>query len=179
MKIIIRENQLDLLNNGIITYHGGEYELTNENIKDEGLFTTPDKESAMWYVERADGWLTKMIVDIKNPLTIKNGNDFKKLWIPILDDTNIDYEFNDAGKHGWVFKSYDIIKHDGSGEYNIFDLIYIDEFVDSAKKHGYDGIVGWDVMFNYDIPIYIPFYRKNINIIDSVKLGDEKNIDSL
>jgi hypothetical protein len=28
MKIIIRENQLDLLNNGIITYHGGKYNLS-------------------------------------------------------------------------------------------------------------------------------------------------------
>ena len=37
MKIIIRENQLDLLNNGIITYHGGKYKLTNKNIKGELL----------------------------------------------------------------------------------------------------------------------------------------------
>lgn len=163
--------------NGVEVYHGGGNMLTDDNLLDKPIFTTTDLDAAEWYSDRAsdgvesdgvelDCWITKMIVSISNPLTCDNKMDFKNKWIPILDEAGVDYTFGEDD-HGWWFESNDIIKNGGYIECNIYDLVFIDEFLEIAKKHGYDGITGYDELSNYDIEIFIPFYKKDIKVISS------------
>jgi hypothetical protein len=148
------------INDGIIVYHGGD-ELTDDNIKNGGIFTTPNKKDAMWFVNNRieeGAWLTKMIVKIETPLIEK---DFNKKWLPMLDEAGIKYTMNNG-----EFYCPDIIENGGYMEWNTAELFYIKEFVDVALKHGYDGIIGWDVLDNYSIKVYIPFLKKNIKILE-------------
>lgn len=152
----------ELNNKGVVVYHGGN-KLTNDNIKDGGVFTTTDKDGAMWYIHNnsGDNWLTKMIVNIQNPLTCKNKKDFKEKWIPILDESKIDYTFDeDNGIFEFISDGFHI-------QENMNDLVYIKEFVNVAIKHGYDGIINWDSLPNGQIMIYIPFFKRSIIVIDS------------
>ena len=145
---------------GIIVYHGGD-ELTDDNIRDGGIFTT-NKQGAMWFVNNRieeGSWLTKMMIKIENPLTEK---DFEKKWLPMLDEAGIEYTFEDG-----EFNCQAIVDNGGYMEWNTVELFYIKSFVDVALKHGYDGIVGWDELDNYNIKVYIPFLKKNIRIIES------------
>ncbi len=157
--------------NDLIVYHGGENILTDDNLIDKPLFTTNELESVNWYLRRSGdiSWLTTMSITINNPLTCNNKEEFKNKWIPIIDESGINYSFKDYGQ-GWSFESYDIIKNGGYIENNINDLIYIDKFVEIAKKNGYDGIIGYDTMENYTIKIFIPFYKRNIKIISSERI---------
>ena len=156
----------ETINDGVIVYHGGN-KLTNDNIKDGGIFTTTDKKSAMWYIygNTEEGrWLNKMIVKIENPLTIKNKEDFKNNWIPILDEAKVDYTFEeDDNGFGW---SFEYIDNDYQKE-NKLDLVYIKKFIDVAIEHSYDGIIYWDQLTNGQIMVYIPFLKENIKILDS------------
>jgi len=151
------------INDGVVVYHGGD-ELTDNSIKDGGIFTTNNKKAAMWFVNNRieyGAWLTKMMIKIENPLTEKN-KGFENKWIPILDEAGIDYTFENG-----EFYCLDIIKNGGYMEWNYLELFYIKEFVDVAIKHGYDGIIGWDVLDNYNIKVFIPFLKKNIKIIEN------------
>jgi hypothetical protein len=166
-------------NNDIIVYHGGD-KLTNSDIKNNGLFTTPDKNGAMWFVQRKKeigeiGWLTKLKVIINNPLTDKNKEDFKKNWIPILNDANIEYEFEEeVNGVSWSFQCDEILTTGKGSENNIWDLLYIDRFLKTAIKFGFDGMIGYDVLEMSEILIYVPFLKKNINIISSEKILDHE-----
>ena len=159
----IKENT----SNEITVYHGGSGKITNDNLKGI-IFTTSSKKDAMWYVVERGNWLTTLNIIIKKPLTCGSKNDFINKWIPILEDANINYEFKDLTDDSWDFYSSDIDKHSPYDGYsNYYDLVYIPHFVESAKKFGYDGIQGWDIIANYEIPIYISFYKENINVISS------------
>ena len=149
----------------VIVYHGGELPLSNNTLKESPIFFTTNLESAKWYADRAseggEGYLITAKVSIRKPLTCDNLIEFKQKWIPILDDSNIDYtlEEDDDGR-GWSFESSDIIGNGGYEETNIFDLSFIPNFVKTAKYYGYDGIVGDDTFERYDIKVYIPFNSK-------------------
>lgn len=124
----------------------------------------------MWYVERCkesnqNSYLTTLKVIINNPIPISNKSDFKNYWIPILDEAEIKYKFNEYKGGSWAFESYDILKHGGYIENNINDLIYVPSFLEVAKKYGYDGIINTDELTNESIEILIPFYKENIKII--------------
>jgi hypothetical protein len=153
-------------NNDVIVYHGGSAKLTNDNINDV-VFTTPNKEDALWYSYNRGGWLTKMIITIKNPLECNNKSDFKNKWIPILNDADINYDFKELPNDSWEFYSIDIQKYSPYEGENFYDLVYIPKFVESAKKFRYDGIKGYDVLSNEAIPIYITFSKESINVISS------------
>jgi len=159
--------------NNLVVYHGGYTKLNNDGIMDYPMFTTNDIEVAKWYAYRSldsgdSPWLTKMVITIQNPLTCDSKMDFKNKFIPILDEAGIDYEFkeNEYGV-GWYFESYDILDNGGYIENNVFDLVYIDKFVEVAKKHGYDGMIGDDPLTNDVIDVFIPFYKRNIKVISS------------
>ena len=156
--------------NGVITYHGGENELSIDNFKEVGIFTTTDKEAAIWYSYRAEGFLTTLEINLKKPLPNYGKEDFKDKWKPILDEVGIDYTFEeDEDGKGWFIE---LPEYDD----NLFDLIYNEEFLNAVKKHGYDGMTGWDTMFRGSIEVYIPFYKKCVKIISNQNYKENKYV---
>jgi len=155
----------------IKTYHGGNKKLNK--IK-PGIFTTTSIKGSLWYIHRVlninkIAYLTKFKIRYNNPLTINNINDFVTKWEPILKNTNIKYNFNKYSDNSWSFESNDILKNGGYVENNVFDLIYIKEFIEETIKQGYDIIIGYDTLENYDIPVYIPLNINNIKILKNIK----------
>jgi hypothetical protein len=153
----------------ITTYHGG-YKSLNINDLKPGIYTTSDINGAMWYINRnleknEKAWLTTLSIKYSNPLSLYNKSDFKKYWIPILNNTNIKYTFKEYDDDSYSFESSDIIKNGGYIENNPFDLIYIDEFLMNVINYNYDIIIGYDILINYDIPIYIPLNINNVKIL--------------
>ena len=158
--------------NEAVVYHGGPEKLTNDNVKGV-IFTTTDKEGALWYVDRASdeegGWLMTMKVKLKNPLTITCKEDFLEKWAPLLKDANIKYEYKDLDG-SWSFDCDEITDNGGYDTTNLLDLIYIKAFIEAAKKHKYDGIRTWDVLENGEIEVFIPFYKESITVLKSEKI---------
>lgn len=160
--------------NEIITYHGGGEEITNESLNPV-IFTTTNENAAAWYAagrftQDSDyrGWLTKFIINFKTPLKLNGSSDMKNKWLPILDDAKIKYNFNDNGR-GWYLK---IIDEDIDIDSDfLYDIVYLDKFVETAKKHGYDGIIGYDAMFQSSIKIYIPLIKNVITLIESEEMS--------
>jgi hypothetical protein len=150
-----------------VAYHGGPDRLTNDTLSDAPIFFTPDIEGAQWYASNyPGGYVTKANINIGIALTCKNVEEFKYLWIPILDDAKVEYEFEES-VDGWSFECEFIDNYASC----MYDLVHMPEFVTSALKFGYDGISEFDVLGNYEIPIYIPFRRQSVNI-ESVKYVD-------
>ena len=180
------------IDNGILVYHGGG-KLSNKNIRGV-IFTTTEKWATLHYITGGvgrDGYLTTMNVKITNPLTLENSKIFEEKWLPLLKEAGIKYEFYIKGETDMYmknnintiilndqrYKNYkkgdwyvDYEKYDGT-----FDIIYNKNFIKVAKKHGYDGIIGYDTFFQGDIEIYIPFYKENIDVISSEKLSKIKD----
>jgi hypothetical protein len=144
-------------------YHGGGY-LDNHNIK-ACIFTTTDKQIAKEYIHLNSNdkfnFLTTLLVTINNPLS---SQDFEKKWLPILDEINFKYDFekHSDGSHSFEAKGIDYG--------NIFDLIYLPQFVETCLKYGYDGLIGDDIYFQSSIPVFIPLLKENILVISSEKL---------
>lgn len=160
-------------NDGVIVYHGGGEELTDENLKDGPIFTTSNRQEAIDYAIERGNWLTKLRVKIVKPLTLNNKIDFKQKWMPLLDEANIDYNFKEYGKDGWDFNCEEIEANGGYTSDHIFDLVYIPSFVEVAKREGYDGIIGEDPVANYTITVYIPFSKSNVDVLKSEHISDD------
>lgn len=159
-------NDKNRVNNSVsvIAYHGGDY-INNETLNDSPIFFTTDLEGAEYYASECgdSGCIMKANIKIENPLS---DSDFDEIWIKILDDAKIEYEYN---TEPWNFDCDAINGYSNC----IFDLVYTPEFVISAIKFGYDGIIGNDVLGNSEIPVYIPFRKQSVDIIGTVDRLDE------
>jgi hypothetical protein len=168
MKYLKRFNEH--ITNDVKTYHGGGY-LDNNTIKGV-IFTTTNKSAVEeFYVDRG-GYLTEMMVKINHPLTIEDGYQFQKIWLPLFDEAGVKYEFDvkDEVVLGEIYKgvwSLDYLNVKGRGG-DVLDVIYYEKFIEAAKKHGYDGIIAEDTFFQTTCEVYIPFYKENINVISSI-----------
>jgi hypothetical protein len=169
--IIIKTYEQFTNKNTIKVYHGGDSKITNENIK-LPIFTTSDKNGAEWYTNRGipskSDWMTTMEVSLNNPLNLSEPGHFEKKWIPIIKDAKIDYDMVDDG-YGEIFHCDEISEYSDYDGSNPLDLVYIPRFVEEAKKRGYDVIFAFDVLFQDEIPVYIPFYKNNINVLSSTQ----------
>lgn len=168
----------ELSSNIMISYHGGK-ELSNNNIKDGGLFTTINRDDAIYYVDRMDrgsGWLTKMEIIINKPLICFTKEDFKNYWVPILEESNIEYYLDEEEDMPelWTLQCDEILKTGQGSENNPVDLIYIKKFYKNVVKLGYDGIIGNDLLDDSDIIVHIPFFKKNINVLSSIKMSEQE-----
>lgn len=170
----------------LVVYHGGT-ELSNDDIKDGGIFTTTSKSGAGWYAnEFGDKWVTTMKITINKPLFIDLDPDdleTESVWSKLIEESGIETEIDGSTPFGLVFLiknpdnkdemywSYDTGGLNGyRWTENALDLIFDKNFVKTCLKYGYDGIISSDELHNSSLEVYIPFLKKNINIISSERI---------
>lgn len=164
----------------LIVYHGGS-KLTNDSIRSP-IFTTPIPQLANWYASMREEygenpWISTLKIKINNPLISKKKNF--DMWIPILDELGIEYEYNPDGIEGQYFTCKYIVQYtEGFMDDNINDCIYIPRFVEIAIKHGYDGIYGYDLMGSGLVEVYIPFIKNNIKVLKTERFDWNKHDSS-
>jgi len=169
MKIIITEEQLEMIMGGKTLYHGG-HNLEGKDIS-LPMFLTPIKRIAEWYGYQRGGWLNEFYLDIDKPL------DSMDDWKLVLEDIGIDWdEFN--GDMVWQLNKKDSNRENWSRKWvelggDILDIIYYKPFRESMKKFGYDVII-WEDAGNQDTTglVYLPLHKDKIHFVNSTPLSD-------
>ena len=130
-------------------YHGG---MPWDGEPKLPIFFTDDKIEAEGYAWERGVPPTLQTADLtpfENPATV---DDVIEASRGLVDSYKHDFGFGDFEVEIWP----EIKEHSPYDGTNPYDLLYIPRVREALKTKGFDGVKGWDVVSNYEIPVFIP-----------------------
>jgi hypothetical protein len=128
----------------LVVYHGGK-----SGTPSAPAFLTPDREGAQWYAGERGGGVHAAFVAMKNPLDIDSKGGFDTL-LRAANAAGVEATF----KNG-VFDAPGLIGVERASTHNPLDLLYSPEVRAELLREGYDGVRGFDVLENSEIPVFV------------------------
>ena len=126
-------------------------------------FFTPKKSGAEFYTGRGGKTPTlyETYLNITNPFRLENKADMDK-FLELLRraGVTVDVTTTEYGD-SWVSPDIRAIGHEAD---NGFDYVYLPQVQRQLEAEGYDGMMGWDYMDNYEIPIWVAFNADQIRV---------------
>jgi hypothetical protein len=139
------------IKSGDVVYHGQtHYSNTFEDFKP--VFFTSEKDETDFYSTRGRGTPTLITAKVYFKNTV-NMEVLEK----VIEELNItDDEADEHG--GWTVDD------------NTLDFLYVPRLLEKLGEMGYDGYMGWDILFNYEIPIIVVWHKNQIKVLKMEKV---------